>query len=163
MARCDMFLKLVGTASGPINGESDDPDHKDEIEVDNWGWGMSAPAAAAGQSRARRQLKALTITKRTDRSSTALMNALSRNELCTATLTVRKAGGSSLPYFKIQLTKARVIEYAVDSGMTSEGAPALIERISFTFETILVTYERQSAAGAGEGGMEFEDSMELAT
>ena len=36
----DLFFKVKGAKHGLIKGESQDDEHKDEIEVLSWSWGM---------------------------------------------------------------------------------------------------------------------------
>ncbi|HET8704790.1 MAG TPA: type VI secretion system tube protein Hcp, partial [Pseudomonadales bacterium] len=112
MAQGDMFLKIEGSKQGPIKGESQDQKHADEIDVLSWSWGMEGQMVHAnfGAPSAKTTIQELKISKRVDRSSTALMSCLRNNELIKkAVLTVRKAGGpDALEYFKITMEKARI-------------------------------------------------------
>lgn len=161
MARADMFLKVHGQKTGAVRGEANDAAFVGQIEIVSWGWGISAPSAVGGGNLAtgRRLLKPLVVNKLADCSSTALMIILAGNELVTATLSVRKAGGSALPYFVVKLEQARIVDYTVDSGLSSDGAPSLLECVSFTFNKINVTHTPQGTTGAGEGASEFEDEV----
>lgn len=161
MARSDMFLKVTGQRTGEIKGEANDKVFTNQIEIDGWGWGMSTPSAVGGGNLAtgRRLLRPLVVNKTADASSTALMSVLATNELVKVELSVRKSGGTALAYFVVKLEKARIVEYTVDSGLSSDGAPALLERIGFTFNKITVTHTPQSTTGGGEGGSEFVDEI----
>ena len=44
----DMFLMVKGAKHGVIKGESQDDQHKGEIEVLSWSWGMQAKASLGG-------------------------------------------------------------------------------------------------------------------
>ena len=72
-----MFLKVKGAKQGLIKGESQDAQHKDEIEVVSWSWGMQAKASASAAARAtgKATINELRIVKRVDSASTALMLA----------------------------------------------------------------------------------------
>lgn len=153
MPRSDMFLKAVGQRTGAITGESTDRRFAGQIDVVDWSWGMSAPSAVNGQRSGRLLIKELTLVKRADRASTALMSVMRNNEmLSTAVLSVRKAGGADpLPYMTITLDKARIVAFDVQSDITLEGAPTLTERIGLHFLSMTVDYVPQDASGAGGG------------
>src|SRR5687767_13755172 len=106
----DMFLMIKGAKTGLIRGESDDDDHRNEIQVLSWSWGMQArPSLGGGLASGKASVHDLTIVKRVDSASTALMSALRTNELIQkAVLTLRKAGGSKLEYLKITVEDGRV-------------------------------------------------------
>jgi type VI secretion system secreted protein Hcp len=65
-----------------------------------------------------------------------------------ATLTVRKAGTTPLPYLKLELTNVRVT-----SLLTDTSGPDLVDRLRLGFTKIRVTYTpQQSGTGAKGGG-----------
>src|SRR5262245_3901398 len=96
----DMFLMVKGATHGVIKGESQDTQHKDEIEVLSWSWGMQGKTSlGGGTATGKATIGDLKVTKRVDSASTALMLALRTNEPITkAVLTLRKAGKSQLEY-----------------------------------------------------------------
>ena len=49
----DMFLMVKGAKHGVIKGESQDDQHKGEIDVLSWSWGMQAKANARRRHRHR--------------------------------------------------------------------------------------------------------------
>ena len=159
----DMFLKVEGARSGAFKGESQDPSHRDEIDVVSWSWGMQGNASATvttgGRGGGANQVSAreLEVLKRVDGATSALLSALRNNEPLKATLTVRKAGGSSpVEYLKVILEKARVRSVDLESGAGGEG---VVERIRLSFQRITIEYRSQSAKGSGSGVSGF--SMEL--
>jgi type VI secretion system secreted protein Hcp len=98
----DMFLMVKGATHGVIKGESQDSQHKGEIDVLSWSWGMQAkPNLGGGTAIGKATVHDLKIVKRVDSASTALMLALRTNEVIQkAVLTLRKAGKSQLEYLK---------------------------------------------------------------
>jgi type VI secretion system secreted protein Hcp len=154
----DMFLKVKGAKHGDINGEAQDQKHKNEIEVLAWSWGMQGKAALGGGiATGKATMRELRITKRVDKASTALMSALRTNEIIKeATLTLRKIGKTPLEYFKIKIEEGRVVALDLEAGDVS-GSPALVERVSLSFNKISVEYTPQGADGMPQGSTTFED------
>jgi len=153
-----MFLKVKGAKHGDINGEAQDQKHKNEIEVLAWSWGMQGKAALGGGiATGKATMRELRITKRVDKASTALMSALRTNEtIKEATLTLRKIGKTPLEYFKIKIEEGRVVALDLEAGDVS-GSPALLERVSLSFNKISVEYTPQGADGMPQGSTTFED------
>jgi type VI secretion system secreted protein Hcp len=154
----DVFLKVKGAKHGLIKGESQDGEHKDEIQVLSWSWGMEAnPAVGGGGMSGKTTIRELRIVKRVDAASTALMGALRTNELIqTATLTSRKAGKGQHEYLKITIEQGRVtaLEIQVDPG---SGGTELLENLSLSFNKIEVVYTPQGEDGQPKGSMTFAD------
>jgi type VI secretion system secreted protein Hcp len=161
----DIFLKVQGAKSGKINGEADDTDHKDEIEVLGWSWGMVAPTdIATAQASGRYQMRMLNITKGVDKASTPLMSVLACNEIVTkALLTVRKAGktGKPIEYLKVTLEQARIVSYQVHTGVNNPAV--LIEELSFAFQKITVDYTPQGPDGQPRPGTSFTTDWSTAS
>jgi type VI secretion system secreted protein Hcp len=158
-----MFLMVKGAKHGVIKGESQDTQHKDEIEVLGWSWGMQGKASlGGGAATGKASMHDLKITKRVDSASTALMLALRTNEPITkAVLTLRKAGKSQLEYMKVTIEQGRVMSLTIDGGGDADGASpgsaAEFERVTFSFNKISVEYVPQGKDGLPQGGMKFED------
>lgn len=153
----DIFLHVQTRRAGKVRGESLTPDHRDDIDVVGWSWGVSANTAiGASASTARRAYRQLVVTKRIDAASTGLLAALVTNdEVREATLTMRKAGGEVLDYFRMTLGGARVVD--VDLGVGVDGRP--VERVTFAFTGIDIEYRSQQSAGSGSGSMSFHDEV----
>jgi type VI secretion system secreted protein Hcp len=154
----DMFLMVKGAKHGVIKGESQDDQHKGEIDVLGWSWGMQAkPSFGGGVATGKATINELKIVKHLDSASTALMLALRTNEpIQKALLTLRKAGKSQLEYLKITIEQGRVTSLIIDAGDTS-GSPDVVERVSFSFNKIEVEYVPQGKDGLPQGGMTFAD------
>ena len=154
----DMFLMVKGAKHGLIKGESQDDQHKGEIDVLSWSWGMQAKASlGGGTATGKATINDLRIVKRVDSASTALMLALRTNEpIQKAVLTLRKAGKSQLDYLKITIEQGRVISLTIDGGDLSAN-PDVIERVGFAFNKIEVEYVPQGKDGLPQGGLTFAD------
>jgi type VI secretion system secreted protein Hcp len=154
----DMFLMVKGAKHGVIKGESQDSQHKDEIEVLSWSWGMQGkPILGGGSATGKATVHDLKVTKRVDSASTALMLALRTNEPITkAVLTLRKAGKSQVEYMKVTIEQGRVMSLTIDGG-DSNGTAGELERVTFSFNKIEVEYVPQGKDGLPQGGMKFED------
>lgn len=155
----DMFLSVSGAKSGQIAGEAQDQKHKNEIEVLGWSWGMQGKTSlGGGLATGKATIRELRITKRLDKSSTALMSALRTNELIKkAVLTLRKVGQNPLEYFKITIEDGRVSALDIEAGDASNST-AMVERVSFTFNKISVEYTPQGQDGHPLGATSFEDT-----
>jgi len=156
----DIFLSVQTKRAGKLKGESKAVDHTEEIVVHGWNWGLAASSAlGSSQATGRRSYKNLTVTKRIDSASTSLMSVLATNdEVKEAKLSMRKAGEGQRDYFTIKLSAARVTALDIDCGENGDA----IERISFSFNKVEVSYEQQSATGQRGGGTTFQDEI-LAT
>jgi type VI secretion system secreted protein Hcp len=153
-----MFLLVKGAKHGLIKGESQDTQHKDEIEVLSWSWGMQGKASlGGGAATGKASIQDLKILKKVDSASTALMLALRTNEpISKAVLTLRKAGKSQLEYMKITIEQGRVMSLTIDGG-DNTGTADVVERVSFSFNKIEVEYVPQGKDGLPQGGMTFAD------
>jgi type VI secretion system secreted protein Hcp len=154
----DMFLMVKGAKHGLIKGESQDDQHKGEIDVVSWSWGMQAkPSLGGGTASGKATINDLRIVKRVDSASTALMLALRTNEpIQKAVLTLRKAGKSQLEYMKVTIEQGRVTALNIDGG-DPNGTADVVERVSFSFNKIEVEYVPQGKDGLPQGGLTFAD------
>jgi len=146
----DMFLKL-----GDIKGESKDSAHKEEIDIQTFRWGMSQSGSmhqGSGGGSGKVSIQNLSLTKALDKSSPNLMMACaSGKHYPEATLTLRKAGGSSPVEYKIiKLKEVMVASYGSDAGATDE---IVEETLTLNFGQVEVSYQPQKADGSKEGGV----------
>jgi type VI secretion system secreted protein Hcp len=153
-----MFLMVKGAKHGLIKGESQDDQHKGEIDVLSWSWGMQGrPTLGGGAATGKATILDLKIVKKVDSASTPLMLALRTNEqIQKAVLTLRKAGKSQVEYLKVTIEQGRVTSLTIDGGDTS-GSPDVVEKVSFSFNKIEVEYVPQGKDGLPQGGMTFAD------
>lgn len=150
----DIFLKLEG-----INGESEDQKHPKEIDVLSWNWGMSNAGTShlgGGSGTGKASFQDISFTKYVDLASTSLMLSCAQGKHITkATLTCRKAGGTSpLEYLVVTMEQAMVS--SVQHG-GSNGDERTTEVFSLNFEKLNIEYKEQSKTGtAGGGGTPFK-------
>lgn len=148
----DMFLKLEG-----MEGEAQDSEHKNEIDVLAWSWGMSqsgtthmGPGAGAGKV----NIQDISLTKYIDSASHSLVQCCCQGKhFGEALLTVRKAGGDKpLEYVVIKMTD--VIVSSVSTG-GSGGEDRLTENVSLNFAKVNFAYTPQKPDGSGGAVKEF--------
>lgn len=156
-AFADVFLHVVTRRAGQIKGEGTTEGHAGDIAVHTWTWGVTANTAIGStQSTARRSYRHLVLTKGLDSASTGLLSALvSNDDVKEATLTMRKAGGEALDYFRMALRNARIVN--VDIEMPPSGVA--IERVTIAFTSVEIEYRRQQQAGLGAAGSTFSDEI----
>jgi len=140
----DMFLKIEG-----VDGESKDKTHKKEIDVLAWSWGLSNSGSAhvgGGAGMGKVNVQDLSLTKYVDSSSPALALACCNGtHYATATLVVRKAGGTPVEYIKIKLDE--VLISGVSHG-GSGGEDRLTESVILNFAKVGLEYVPQDDKGA---------------
>jgi type VI secretion system secreted protein Hcp len=144
----DMFIKI-----GDITGESEDKTHKGKIDVLAWSWGMSNSGTThmgGGGGAGKVNVQDISLTKYIDSSSNALLKACCEGKhYDTATLIVRKAGGTPLEYVTLELKEVMVT--AVSTG-GSGGEDRLTENVTLNFAQFMFKYQPQDAKGAKLGG-----------
>lgn len=137
-AAVDYFLKIDG-----VDGESTDPSHRNEIEIESFSWGVSTPRdSASGQSTGRRQYQPIIIRKRIDKSSPLLARAAAVGEhLKKGVLVARDENGNEfemLSFFDI------FVEEFKQSG--DQGSHPT-ESLSFNYQKIEFSYTPVGADG----------------
>ncbi|MET3711968.1 type VI secretion system secreted protein Hcp [Sphingomonas trueperi] len=149
----DIFLKLEG-----INGESKDSTHNNEIDVIGWNWGMSNVGTAhmgGGAGTGKANFQDITVTKYVDLASMPLMLSCAQGKHVTkATLTMRKAGGTS-PLEYLTIVMEEVLVSNIQHGGSS-GDERTTEMVSLNFEKMHMTYKEQTKDGAAGGAPEFK-------
>lgn len=153
----DAFLSLQTKRAGKVKGEAGVAGHEGDISVVAWNWGMQASSAIGSvQATGRRSYKALTISKRIDSATTAIMSAAATNdEVKEAKLTMRRAGGQQEDFFKVTVRGGRVV--SVD--LVSDGAGGTLENIGIAFTKVEVEYVGQKASGQRSGATVFVDEL----
>jgi len=146
MAQADMFLKLSN-----IKGEALDSKHKDEIEVLSWSFGASQTGSAhlgTGSGTGKVAIQDLTMTHYVDTASTDLLKHLiTGKHIDEGLLTVRKAGGTALEYFKIKMTQVFVSHISNGGGA---GQDRITENVTLNFRKFTQTYTPQDDKGSAK-------------
>src|ERR1700737_1754101 len=133
----DIFLKING-----VDGESKDKSHPMEIDILAWSWGCSNSGAAhvgGGAGAGKVNVQDVSVTKWVDSSSPPLLLASCNGDhYDEATLTIRKAGGSSpVEYLKVKLTEVFVTSLSTGG---SGGEDRLTENVSLNFSKFELLY-----------------------
>jgi type VI secretion system secreted protein Hcp len=143
----DIFIKING-----IDGESQDSNHKNEIEVSSWGWEVSQQSnmhAGSGGGAGKATVEDLAFDHQMDRASPNLMKyCLTGKHIDQAVLTVRKAGGNPLEYLKITM-KDVLVTKVHPSGTNADNG--IHEHVRLSFAEVKQEYVVQNAQG-GSGG-----------
>jgi type VI secretion system secreted protein Hcp len=153
----DVFLHVQTARAGKVKGEATDPKHSDDIQVTGWQWGLTASSALGStQATSRRSYTALTVNKRVDQATTALMSALATNDAVKeAKLTLRRAGGDQEPFLIITLKEARITSLQHQG----DGDGETRETVTFAFNKVEVEYRPQKASGGRGGSTTFTDEL----
>lgn len=147
MALKDMFLKLDSAKAGPVKGESEDPAHPGEMQIEDFSWGMKASSSMGAGASSKAALSEVRLTKKVDSASTGLMSVMRNNDpVKKAVLSIRKAGGAkAIDYMVVIIERGRIVDYEISSESDS---PMLQERFSIVFEKIEIQYASQDSVGA---------------
>ncbi|MDG1011212.1 MAG: type VI secretion system tube protein Hcp [Luminiphilus sp.] len=145
----DAFLKLDG-----IDGESQDKEHKGEIDILSWAWGGASTGSfnlGGGGASGKASFTDIQLVKYYDKASPNLMAKLADGtHIKEATLVARKAGGSSaIEFLKIKLTD--VIITSVNFGGSGDD-DRYTENVSLACAKFEVAYQAQKNDGGKDGG-----------
>ncbi len=150
MALVDMFLKLDG-----VDGESPDPDHKGEIQIDGFSLNAVSPRDAfTNQAAGAVRMSHLTIRAKIDKSTPKLFTKIAKNEkIPTATLVCRKAGKVQFEYFKITLSEVLVVK--VQSGDLGKGDVVPACEFDLAYGKLEMSAKEQTSLGPTTGPVVF--------
>ena len=147
----DMFLKIEG-----IKGESADDKHKDEIDVLSWSWGASQSGTmhtGGGGGAGKANFQDVSVTKWVDKSSHALLKAVSVGQhVKSALLTVRKAGENPLEYIKLTMKDCLISSISTGG---SGGEDRLTENLTINFGNFAYEYTPQKEDGKPDAVLPF--------
>lgn len=153
----DAFLHVQTARAGKVKGEAASEGHADDIELVGWHWGVSASSAIGStQKTTRRSYTAMTIVKRVDSATTALMSALATNDVVKeAKLTLRRAGGEQEDFFIVTLKDARIVSIEHEGDASGQAR----ETVGIAFAKVEVEYRPQKASGQRGGALTFTDEI----
>jgi type VI secretion system secreted protein Hcp len=159
MAKVDMFLKLDG-----VEGESQDPKHPGEIQLDGFQQSVMSPRdLSTDQASGKRRWAHMMMRAKVDKSTPLLFKKLAQNEpISTAILRCYKAGGlGPVEYLTITLTKVYVVR--VQAGQLEATGGDVIPHCDFdlSFGSIEISASQQTSQGGGSGTVMFRDDLAL--
>ena len=144
----DSFLKL-----GTLKGESVVKGFEDQIQLLAWGWGMTQTGtthSASGGGAGKVDVHDLHVTKIVDAASPTLALACCKGtHYDSATLTMRKAGGTALEYLTLTLTDVIITSYSVAD---TSGSDQIQDTFALNFGKFKYSYQPQDNKGAKKGG-----------
>ncbi len=127
----DIFLEI-----DDIKGESQDNQHKDEIQLDSFHWGEDYPGVVNPKG-SKPQIQDFHVVKKVDASSPLLLlHSLNGKHLKDATLTVRRNDPSPFEYLIIKFSDVGITSYEVDGATMNTPT----DQISFNFGKIEYQY-----------------------
>ena len=136
----DYFLQIDG-----VPGESHDPRHRGEIELDSFSWGENHLAHAGATIAASPTIQDFHIVKHTDKASPLLMLAVaSGKHFKSAVLTAQRPGGEPQDYLTITLGDLMVSSYQIEA---PDGQTWPVDRVALSFARIEMAYRPQRPDG----------------
>ena len=152
MALVDMFLSLPG-----VDGESQDPDHEGEIQIDGFRLNAVSPRDAfTSQAAGAVRMSHMTIRAKIDKSTPKLFTKIAKNEkIPSAVLTCRKAGKEQFEYFKVTLSEVLVVK--VQAGDLEAGQGDVIPQCEFdlAYGRLEMSAKEQTTQGPTSGPVMF--------
>jgi type VI secretion system secreted protein Hcp len=148
MANVAYYLKIQG-----IDGESEDANHKGEIEVQSWSWGEtnsgSFASGTTGGGTGKVAMQDFHFTMPVNKASPNLMRACADGtHIDEATLSCQKFGGKADDYLTITFRHVLISSYQT-GGSPGDVLPS--EQISFNFAEIEYEYKQQNTKGGNVG------------
>jgi type VI secretion system secreted protein Hcp len=130
----DYFLKL-----DQIQGESQDSNHKDEIQIMSWSWGASQTSSVAGtggSGAGKVDCSDFSIMTYFDKATPKFFKGIcAGTHIKTGTMNAIKSGADNKPYLKVDFK-----ELFVSSLQISGSSEVPTVSISFTYNEIKIDY-----------------------
>ncbi len=156
MAVVDMFLKIDG-----VDGESSDPEHKNEIQIEGFRLGLVSPRDSyTNEHTGVRKWAPLSVRASIDTSTPLLYDKLIHNaKIPKAVLTCRKAGKEQVTYFKVTLSEVSVAK--INSGDLEATGGDVIPHCDFdlAFGKIEIVGCPQTSKGSTSGQVMTQDDL----
>lgn len=148
-----IYIKFDG-----VDGESQDRDHRDWIDLLSFSQGQYLPAsppAPGGTARTAAVFEELALKKTLDKASPKLAEAVCTGKVFPKVdihLARPSSEGTQATYYTCELKNVIVTSYHI-GGSTQDAVPT--ETLSLNFEEIKVTYTKFDAAGRPEGTVQY--------
>jgi type VI secretion system secreted protein Hcp len=137
----DYFLKLDG-----IQGESQDANHKDEIQIMSWSWGasqVSSVAGTGGSGAGKVDCSDYSIMAYFDKSTPKFFKSIAAGtHIKNGTMSAIKSGAEGKPYLKVDFGEMFVTSLQISG---SSEVPTV--SISFSYNQIKIDYSVQDENG----------------
>ena len=146
-----IFFKL-----DDVKGESNEKNHKDEIDVLAWSWGVAQDGASheIGGSKKRINVQDLSVTKRIDKSSPHLIAAACRGKhFKEALLTITNSGEGLVNYYKVTFNDLVISSFSAGG---SAGNDLPVENMALKYTKFKVEYTPQRSDGKTDPVVEAE-------
>lgn len=162
------YLQIEGETQGPVDGESEQAGHEDEIEVTGFSHDITMPGDVnSGSPTGKRHHEPVKITKLIDKSSPLLMKALDSSEKLTVfRLTFMRMNELMIleDYYIIELTNAQIVgvrQKKLNTLNPDNDWSGDMEAVWFTYDSIDWTYDPADANITSEADWGFEQSYVL--
>jgi type VI secretion system secreted protein Hcp len=147
----DAFLSLPS-----VQGEVTVKGFEGWIEVDSFSWGASNPTSigsgTSGAGAGKVTFNPFHITKKIDKASPKLFLACcSGSHYATASMYMRKAGGTAVTYWKLDFKTVFCKDLELEVGGDDGDVP--IENITFVYGAVQITYTPQKADGSPDAAI----------
>lgn len=136
-----IFMQLTSPTSGMIKGESVVFERKDWIELDSWDWALNR----SSKDDAVPEPSLLSLEKRMDRASTAMLQAMIKGEQLRAKIIIDDAA-QNLMELSIMLEHVTIRDYKFSTEISEKGGS--VEE-DWTFDYRWITFEYQQNAKSG--------------
>ena len=152
MAEVYAFLKLDG-----IDGESQDSDYKNMIELHSFSWGASnnsSFASGTGSGIGKGQIQDIQCSKFTDKASLLLMQkCVTGGVISSGKVSLLKlSGDTKVAYLELELSKIVVTSFHVGASGNGE---LPVESFALSFVEVKSHYKPQQNTGSAEGPVDF--------
>jgi type VI secretion system secreted protein Hcp len=144
-----------------VRGETKRDGKDDLIEVLSFEYGISAAHFQGEGSAKRRKYTNVRFRKLVDRSSVVIQQMLATNsKIRQATLTLSKAGGEELIFYKVVLKDAYIASYKIlGEDFPDEFRALPKDEFEISFRRIEIEYEEQNNQGLKAGHVSFVDDI----
>jgi type VI secretion system secreted protein Hcp len=150
MAVVDYFLKIDG-----IDGESQDAQHKNEIQIESYSFGETQTGTSAnggGGGAGKVSMQDFHFTMTVNKASPKLFLACANGEhIKKAVLVSRKAGKDQQEFLK--WTFSDVLVSSFQTGGSNSSAVIPVDQISLNFSKVEIEYKEQKADGTLAGSI----------
>ena len=162
------YLQIEGETQGPVDGESEQPGHEDEIEVTGFSHDTTMPRdPSTGLPTGLRCHAPVKITKQIDSSSPKLMQALDSSEKFTVfRLSFMRMNDMMVleDYYVIELTNAQIVgvrQKKLNTLNPDNDWSADMESVWFTYDSINWTYDPNGTPVVSAADWDFQQSYAL--